>query len=115
MDLDLPKKIFLPIHDLLHQNIGSKVFVRTRSFNFKPKFRVTILLPRKEVIHPHVPVRIPCYDLALITGSTLGPTPYGTGTSSISGSSDLTGSVYKARERIHRNVADLRLLAIPTS
>ena len=31
------------------------------------------ILPRKEVIHPHVPVRIPCYDLALITGATLGP------------------------------------------
>ena len=29
-------------------------------------------LLRKEVIHPHVPVGIPCYDLALITGSTLG-------------------------------------------
>ena len=28
---------------------------------------------------------------------------------------DLTGGVYKARERIHRSVADLRLLAIPTS
>ena len=28
---------------------------------------------------------------------------------------DLTGGVYKARERIHRSVADLRLLATPTS
>jgi len=27
----------------------------------------------------------------------------------------LTGGVYKARERIHRSVADLRLLANPTS
>ena len=27
----------------------------------------------------------------------------------------LTGGVYKARERIHRVVADTRLLAIPTS
>src|SRR3954447_1309480 len=27
---------------------------------------------------------------------------------------DLTGGVYKTRERIHRNMADLRLLAIPT-
>ena len=27
----------------------------------------------------------------------------------------VTGGVYKARERIQRNVADLRLLAIPTS
>ena len=27
----------------------------------------------------------------------------------------VTGGVYKARERIHRDVADSRLLAIPTS
>ncbi len=36
---------------------------------------------------------------------TLGPT----------GFRDVTGGVYKTRERIHRSVADLRLLAIPTS
>ena len=30
-------------------------------------------------------------------------------------SSDLTGGVYKARERIQRSIADLRLLAIPPS
>jgi hypothetical protein len=30
-------------------------------------------------------------------------------------SGDLTGGVYKTRERIQRNIADLRLLAIPTS
>ena len=28
-------------------------------------------LLRKEVIHPHLPVRIPCYDLVLIAVSTL--------------------------------------------
>lgn len=27
----------------------------------------------------------------------------------------MTGGVYKARERIHRDIADSRLLAIPTS
>ena len=27
----------------------------------------------KEVIHPHLPVRIPCYDLTLIAGFTLVP------------------------------------------
>ena len=29
-------------------------------------------LLRKEVIHPHVPVGIPCYDLTPITGPALG-------------------------------------------
>ena len=36
-------------------------------------------------------------------------------TSGISDSHGLTGGVYNARERIHRDVADSRLLAIPTS
>ena len=37
------------------------------------------------------------------------------GTSGTTGFHDVTGGVYKARERIHRSVADLRLLATPTS
>lgn len=36
-------------------------------------------------------------------------------TSGITNSHGVTGGVYKTRERIHRNIADLRLLAIPTS
>ena len=28
--------------------------------------------PRKEVIQPHVPVRLPCYDFTPITDPTLG-------------------------------------------
>ena len=34
---------------------------------------VKLSLLRKEVIHPHLPVRIPCYDLVLIADSTLVP------------------------------------------
>jgi hypothetical protein len=30
------------------------------------------LLPRKEVIHPQLPLRIPCYDLTPIISPTLG-------------------------------------------
>ena len=29
-------------------------------------------LPRKEVIQPHLPVRLPCYDFVPVTGPTLG-------------------------------------------
>jgi hypothetical protein len=38
------------------------------------KLRLLILraLSRKEVFQPHLPVRLPCYDLAPITGLTLG-------------------------------------------
>ena len=61
-------------------------------------------LPRKEVIQPHLPVRLPCYDLAPITSLTLGACPLAVGVAT-SGAADfrgLTGGVYKARERIHR-------------
>ena len=69
---------------------------------------------RKEVFQPHLPVRLPCYDLAPITRFTLGRSSR----SRTSGTPDfhgLTGGVYKARERIHRAMADARLLANPTS
>ena len=37
-------------------------------------------LHRKEVIHPHLPVGIPCYDLSPVTGPILGgPLPKGLG------------------------------------
>jgi hypothetical protein len=72
---------------------------------------------RKEVIQPHLPVRLPCYDLAPVTSITLGGSllavrPPTLGTPGFHG---LTGGVYKARERIHRAIADARLLAIPAS
>ena len=71
-------------------------------------------LSRKEVFQPHLPVRLPCYDLAPVTSFTLGRSLRlrTSGTPNFHG---LTGGVYKARERIHRSIADLRLLANPTS
>jgi hypothetical protein len=77
------------------------------------------LLLRKEVIQPHLPIRLPCYDLVPITGLTfdgcLDENAVGSPASGAACFRDLTGGVYKARERIHRDVADSRLLAIPTS
>ena len=69
-------------------------------------------LPRKEVIHPQLPLRMPCYDLVLVTSLTLDPLEGASGTAD---SLDLTGGEYKTRERIHRGIADPRLLAIPAS
>ena len=80
--------------------------------------RAPEVLLRKEVIQPHLPVRLPCYDLVPIAGPTFdGSLPQGVRppASGVTNFRDLTGGVYKARERIHRSVADLRLLAIPTS
>ena len=68
------------------------------------------MLSRKEVFQPHLPVRLPCYDLAPITCIALGrASPQRT--SGAPGFHGLTGGVYKARERIHRAMADARLLA----
>ena len=69
---------------------------------------------RKEVFQPHLPVRLPCYDLAPVTSFTLGRS-FRLRTSGTPGSHGLTGGVYKARERIHRAMADARLLANPAS
>ena len=71
-------------------------------------------LSRKEVFQPHLPVRLPCYDLAPITGFALGRS-LRSRTSGTPGFHGLTGGVYKARERIHRAMADARLLANPAS
>src|SRR6266480_969720 len=72
---------------------------------------------RKEVIQPQVPLRLPCYDFAPVTeltldGCVLAVRPPVSGPSGFHG---VTGGVYKARERIHRGVADPRLLASPAS
>ena len=68
-------------------------------------------LRRKEVIQPQVPLRLPCYDFIPVTSFTLGSCD----TSGATGFHDVTGGVYKTRERIHGAVDDAPLLAIPTS
>ena len=67
---------------------------------------VSVLFLRKEVIQPHLPIRLPCYYftpiirptldgwLLAVTAPDLGVT-YSRG---------VTGGVYKTRERIHRGV-----------
>ena len=61
---------------------------------------------RKEVIQPQVLLQLPCYDFTPIMGHTLGAIPLAVGmaTSSTAHFRDVTGGVYKARERIHRGV-----------
>ena len=45
-----------------------------------PTMRKRQLLLRKEVIQPHLPVRLPCYDFVPIAGPTFdGSLPYGLG------------------------------------
>ena len=63
-------------------------------------------LHRKEVIQPHLPIRLPCYDFTPVANPTFGSAPLVVTllTSGITGSHGVTGGVYKARERIHRGM-----------
>ncbi len=72
---------------------------------------------RKEVIQPQLPLQLPCYDFVPVTSPTLGGSLLAVRipTSGVASFHDVTGGVYKARERIHRSIAVLRLLATPTS
>ena len=81
--------------DGLLPSIRVKVFISLR-----------IYLPRKEVIQPHLPVRLPCYDFTPLTLHTFGASPLSVGpaTSGADDSGGVTGGVYKARERIHRGM-----------
>ncbi|QCD96519.1 hypothetical protein DEO72_LG6g1223 [Vigna unguiculata] len=76
-----------------------------------------LALPEKEVIQPHLPVRLPCYDFTPVTSPAFGIPLLAVKvtTSGMASSHSVTGGVYKARERIHRRMADRRLLAIPAS
>ena len=71
----------------------------------------------KEVIQPQVPLGLPCYDFTPVMNHKVVTVPpkVRLATSFATHSHGVTGGVYKARERIHRSNADLRLLAIPTS
>jgi hypothetical protein len=68
----------------------------------------TINLPRKEVIQPQLPLQLPCYDFVPIASPTFGDclqvNRVSPSTSGVANFHDVTGGVYKARERIHRSV-----------
>ena len=61
---------------------------------------------RKEVIQPHLPIRLPCYDFTPVIDPAFGSSLLAVGslTSGITNSHGVTGGVYKTRERIHRDV-----------
>lgn len=70
----------------------------------------TIILPLynkfKEVIQPQVPLRLPCYDFTPVMNHTVvsGLPKVSLPASGTIHSHGVTGGVYKARERIHRDI-----------
>ena len=80
-------------------------FASVSTWNESPSFLFDSL-PRKEVIQPHLPIRLPCYDFTPVIGLTfdgwlLAVTSPASGAPNSHG---VTGGVYKARERIHRGM-----------
>ena len=81
-------------------------FLSTCSPLLTEAFELSFVLLRKEVIQPHLPIRLPCYDFTPITSFTFGGVLLAVRlpTSGPPGSHGVTGGVYKARERIHRGM-----------
>ena len=77
----------------------------------------SVFVLKKEVIQPHLPIGLPCYDFIPVISLTFGASSLAvkSATSGKTNFHDVTGGVYKARERIHDVIADTSLLAIPTS
>ena len=67
---------------------------------------IEVLHLRKEVIQPHLPIRLPCYDFTPVIDPTFGGVLLAVRppTSGVTDSHGVTGGVYKARERIHRGM-----------
>ena len=63
-------------------------------------------ISRKEVIQPHLPIRLPCYDFTPVMNTTVVSVlpKVRLPTSGKTHSHGVTGGVYKARERIHRDL-----------
>ncbi len=68
--------------------------------------RLKRVFSRKEVIQPHLPIRLPCYDFTPVMNHTVVSAFLAVQlpTSGITHSHGVTGGVYKARERIHRDM-----------
>ncbi len=83
--------------DLVHCELGSVLQMVNPS-------AATIVV--KEVIQPQVPLRLPCYDFVPVMNHTVVTVlpKVKLATSGAIHSHDVTGGVYKARERIHRDI-----------
>ena len=74
--------------------------------NSTVKHNLYFFFLRKEVIQPHLPIRLPCYDFTPVIRPAFGGSflAVRSPASGISDSHGVTGGVYKTRERIHRSI-----------
>ena len=89
----------------IEQRLQVKLFVML-TLDVRLTYFIQSALHRKEVIQPHLPIRLPCYDFTPVANPTLGSVlpKVRQLTLGITGSHGVTGGVYKARERIHRDM-----------
>ena len=83
-------------------NINQRMCVDLKS----TRYLTISCLHRKEVIQPHLPIRLPCYDFTPVIGPAFGSSFFAVRslTSGVTDSHGVTGGVYKTRERIHRGI-----------
>ena len=83
-------------------NINQRMCVDLKS----TRYLTISCLHRKEVIQPHLPIRLPCYDFTPVIRPAFDSSLLSLGSlaSGISDSHGVTGGVYKTRERIHRDI-----------
>ena len=82
------------------------VLSRAQSLMTKQQTTTLTFFLRKEVIQPHLPIRLPCYDFTPVISPAFGSSllTVGSLTSGVTDSHGVTGGVYKTRERIHRSI-----------
>ena len=87
-------------------HLQNHIVLRSLSFSSILGFLFFRFHPRKEVIQPHLPIRLPCYDFTPVTNPTVVSAllTVKLPTSGKTRSHGVTGGVYKARERIHRSM-----------
>ena len=100
-----PPDVFLVVFSgIMHRmdSLDNKICPLGKSTVIQP----LLLSLRKEVIQPHLPIRLPCYDFTPVIRPAFGCSllPVGSQTSGIPDSHGVTGGVYKTRERIHRGI-----------
>ncbi len=93
--------------------------VRSNQLSYRPNFVLNsrssnlcgyllrdFVLSFKEVIQPQVPLGLPCYDFTPVMNHTVVTVlpKVRLATSGATHSHGVTGGVYKARERIHRDI-----------
>jgi hypothetical protein len=89
----------------IEQKLLSLTFADRRIILWEVCFIFSVL-HRKEVIQPHLPIRLPCYDFTPVINPTFDCVLLAVRlqASGVTDSHGVTGGVYKARERIHRSM-----------